>query len=86
MGKGAGAVTSQMVTLHTGFPLTPGHPGITPGLDRLDFRQLLRQRLFRRKNVVDFLISRLCNAGQPALQIVDSGSAGVEGAQLLRRI
>ncbi len=46
MGKGAGAITSQMVTLHTGFPLTPGHPGITPGLDRLDFGQLLRQRLF----------------------------------------
>ncbi len=82
MGAGAGAVTSQMVTLHTGFPLTPGHPGITPGLDRLDFGQLLRQRLFRRKNVVDFLISFPCNAGQPAPQIVDGVSGGIESALL----
>ncbi len=80
MGKGAGAITSQMVTLHTGFPLTPGHPGITPGLDRLDFGQLLRQRFFRCKNVVDFLISFPCNAGQPAPQIVDGVSGGIEGA------
>lgn len=52
------------------------------GLDRLDFRQLLRQRLFRRKNVVDFLISFPCNAGQPAPQIVDGVSGGIEGALL----
>lgn len=42
----------------------------------------LRQRLFRRKNVVDFLISFPCNAGQPAPQIVDGVSGGIEGALL----
>ncbi len=39
-------------------------------------------RLFRRKNVVDFLISFPCNAGQPAPQIVDGVSGGIEGALL----
>lgn len=74
--------------LHGRHDLVDGVPGcvrrigIAPGLDRLDFRQLLRQRLFRRKNVVDFLISFPCNAGQPAPQIVDGVSGGIEGALL----
>ncbi len=34
------------------------------------------------KNVVDFLISFPCNAGQPAPQIVDGVSGGIEGALL----
>ncbi len=40
------------------------------------------ERFFRRKNVVDFLISFPCNAGQPAPQIVDGVSGGIEGALL----
>ncbi len=71
--------------LHGRHDLVDGVPGcvrrigIAPGLDRLDFRQLLRQRFFRRKNVVDFLISFPCNAGQPAPQIVDGVSGGISG-------
>ncbi len=77
--------------LHGRHDLVDGVPGcvrrigIAPGLDRLDFRQLLRQRFFRRKNVVDFLISFPCNAGQPAPQIVDGVSGGIEGARRVGR-
>ncbi|MCV7124355.1 hypothetical protein [Mycobacterium lacus] len=70
--------------LGTCHDLVDGVPGcvcrisVAPRLDRLYFRYLLRQRLVRRNNVVDFFVSFFCNFDQPIPQIIDGAGGGFE--------